>query len=253
MTKIRKTRGIDPTAGSNRTGYLTNPTVTTPNTDSLHTTTDLDRGVQRSDDVSPSQNLNFSKFPDYAALLSYLRYKGGTDDSALIQLLSRIGFPSDMSAAQQADWDKQLLDQILSQLSEEDARKYNLGVLQEQRLYDSPTNQLARLMGAGISRDAAIQLLSASGSGGSSVAAGSAAAQAAGIPASQSELNDIQGKTAIAGAVFQGIGTLSSLMSLGFSAPAALAPMLGLAPAPKPLVIFSPITSCVGAKEFLRA
>lgn len=181
-------------------------------TSSLHSTTELgshDRPV-----VSAN----------YGQLINWLYGKGVQADSELLQILGSMGISiENMSGDQQADWNKQLLDQMFAQLSEEDARKYNQGVLAEQRLYDSPTNQLARLMAAGISRDKAIEMLSGSGGSGGSVAAGSPAAQAAGIPASQSDLNRVQAQTAIANTVFGGISAVSGLVSLGVSIPSAVA------------------------------
>lgn len=180
-------------------------------TSSLHSTTELGSHDR------PAVSFNYGK------LINWLYGKGVQADSELLQILGSMGIGmQDMSGAQQADWNKQLLDQMLAQLSEEDARKYNQDVLAEQRLYDSPTNQLARLMAAGISRDKAIEMLSGSGGSGGSVAAGSPAAQAAGIPASQSDLNRVQAQTAIANTVFGGISTVASLVSLGFSIPQAI-------------------------------
>lgn len=60
-----------------------------------------------------------------------------------------------------------------------DAREYAWNQLQENRLYENPTNQLARLMGAGISRDAALQILSGAGASGSVGGVGSAGTGAA--------------------------------------------------------------------------
>lgn len=63
--------------------------------------------------------------------------------------------------------DQRLYDQHMT----ENQRNYDWNLKQEQRIYDDPTNQLSRLMGAGISRDAALQILSGSagnvGAGGS--------------------------------------------------------------------------------------
>ena len=169
-----------------------------------------------------ARQLDFLTSPSYAGVLQ----KFGLDGSKFMQLLAELGISTGrpMSDVQQDDWNKQLLDSMLAAASEQDARNFNIKMRDEQRVWDSPTNQLARLMGAGISRDAAIQMLSggSSGSGAGSVT-GAAAPMSSGIPASQSTLNDIQGKTAIAGVVFGGLSAVTGLASLGISIPSAIA------------------------------
>lgn len=112
--------------------------------------------------------------------------------------------------------DQRAYDKQLTQ----DDRQYNWQKLLEQRLYDSPTNQLARLMGAGISRDAALQMLNSSGgSTGSGVAASPISNPAAGAPSvpapsGSMELQTIQ--TGVAAAC-QIASTVGQLMNAGMS------------------------------------
>lgn len=144
------------------------------------------------------------------------------------QLLASLGITQTdgLTPGQRDDWNKALLDMQLKHYADVEQRGYNEQVLAEQRQYDNPLNQLARLMGAGISRDAAIQLLS--GSGGSGAGAGSALVGGAatdvptGPAASESKLNEVQAGTAIAGSVFSAISCFTGLVQLGFSAPQAL-------------------------------
>lgn len=151
------------------------------------------------------------------------RFHGNSD---IAGLLNALGFQQDAEhrEAWQEDWNKQLVETLLNYMLKQEERGYNENLRDEQRVFDSPTNQLARLMGAGISRDAALQLLGASGAAGSSagVPYSSGLAASLGIPTSQSSLNDAQRKTAIANTVFNGVNTLANLVSLGFSLPQAL-------------------------------
>lgn len=140
------------------------------------------------------------------------------------QLLAQLGIGGiDPKDAAVHDWNSELLKQILQYYLTQEQRAYDQKLWNQQNLYDSPTNQLARLMGAGISRDAAIQMLSGgAGGSGAAVPYGQTGNQASLIPASQSFANDMQAKTAIANTVFSGIGALSGLVSLGFSIPQAI-------------------------------
>lgn len=124
-----------------------------------------------------------------------------------------------MSSGQRADWNKQILDTMLKYYQDLEERQYTQGVLNEQRIYDSPTNQLARLMGAGVSRDAAIAMLSGQGNS-PTVAQGVEAVP--GTSPTESLNNEMQRKLGIANAVFSGIDCLSSLVGLGFSVPQAI-------------------------------
>lgn len=72
---------------------------------------------------------------------------------------------------------------ILQLLATSDQRLYDKEVLDEQRNYDSPVNQLARLMGSGVSRDAAIALLSGNGSNGSSLVGSGSGVSVPSVPA----------------------------------------------------------------------
>lgn len=147
-------------------------------------------------------------------------------DNGFAQLLQQLGIQTgDMNAGEIQDWNKQIMDALMQYAITQEQRGYNKSVLDEQRIYDSPMSQLARLMGAGISRDAAIQLLSGSGgsgSGGSALIGDPNALPASAIPGTQSDLNAIQKQTAIANTVFGAIsgiaGAIGSLGSFGISA-----------------------------------
>lgn len=184
----------------------------------------------------------FGNLANYKNLSDFLAAAGRSGDISMSDLLSLLSISmGDMSGAQRADWNKQLLDQQLALLTEQEKRAYNEsqlkeqrlyneGALAEQRLYDNPLNQLARLMGSGISRDAAIQMLSggsgSGGSGGSALIAdpvtGDAAALAPGVAATQSDLNRMQEQTALANTIINGAGAVCGLVSLGFSIPQSI-------------------------------
>lgn len=103
----------------------------------------------------------------------------------------------------QRDYDWQL---------QQDQRKYDWSMLQDQRLYTNPTNELARLMGAGISRDAALQLMSgsagniAAGSGGTPFSTGAVSAPSVNTPGTL----DLQRGLGIANTVLNGVTTLTN-------------------------------------------
>lgn len=149
---------------------------------------------------------------------------GSTTNDDILQLLYTLSINQNgkLSGDQRDDWNKQLLDSLLNYSLTQENRLYNEGIRDEQRLYDSPLNQLLRLTGAGISRDAAIAMLSGSGSGVGSAIASQPAVAAPGIAPSQSKLNGIQGQTAIANTVLNGINTIAGLVGVGMSIPQAL-------------------------------
>lgn len=175
-------------------------------------------GVVIGDSLKPSGS-SLNRDSDWRNILSKLG--SGSDLTRLLAELGIGGF--DPKDAQIGDWNSELLKQILQYYITQEQRQYDKSLQSDQRLYDAPTNMLARLMGAGISRDAAIQMLSGgSGGSGASVPYGITGNQAGLIPESQSFANDMQAKTAIANTVFSGIGALSGLVSLGFSIPQAI-------------------------------
>lgn len=153
------------------------------------------------------------------------------DKSYWSQLLGMLGNNADMSPYLQMllgigadnigkigtypeDVRQKLVELFLNNLVSQEQRQYDKSVVDEQRIYDSPQNQLARLMGAGISRDAALQLLNPSdqsplvGSG-SGVDAGSM------TPPSQQVMQAFNTAAGV-------LGAIGSLVSLGFSIPQAL-------------------------------
>lgn len=115
------------------------------------------------------------------------------------------------------EYQKQLLEMLLEQITRQEQRGYDESVLQEQRNFDSPTNQLARLMGAGVSRDAAIQMLSGV-SESPLVGSGSGTDVSSVDPTA----NELARKQMAMDAVFGAFGAVTSLVSLGFSVPQAI-------------------------------
>lgn len=135
----------------------------------------------RSGDVQQLFDIQGNSSGHEKAFEDFLNSKGLTNISedskqALFDLLNGYSQSGNTSAERNDMFYQFLLQQIANQ----DQRSFDLSQLSDQRLYDSPTNQLARLMGAGISRDAAIQILQ--GVQGAGVA-GSVGAAAPGVSA----------------------------------------------------------------------
>lgn len=167
-----------------------------------------------------NQNKNSGDFKtNFSGILG--RFSGNSDISQLLNALG-VNNDKDMSDSAAEDWNKQLLETLLNYNLTQENRTYNEGLRDEQRLYDSPTNLLARLMGAGISRDAAIQMLNGAGSGSGPVPYSDAVAAAQGIPASESDLNQLYSRSQIANTVFNGVSCLSGLVNMGFGAAQAV-------------------------------
>lgn len=203
--------GSSGVAGSSRTS-LPDATQTTPTTQSGTGSGPLMKG-----DL-------FKYGLSYEDFLYELSRRGGSFSDLASLGVEQGGIAPAMNDTQRAAWNKQLLDQMLAMYVEQEKRGYNESwywkTLGEQRLYDNPLNQLARLMGSGISRDAAIQMLSGSGSGsgGSSVPYGDAAALAQGETPTDSNLKAIQGATSIFGAIANVASGVGALGSFGLSA-----------------------------------
>lgn len=128
---------------------------------------------------------------------------------SLVQLLSTIG------GLDAKDYQDQLYQLLLKQYITQEQRNFDKDALSEQRSYDSPIAQLSRLMGAGISRNQAIQMLSGA-SEPSLVGSGLDAALPSQV-ASPSEKAMQVAQTAL-----DAVGVVGGLISLGFSAPAAI-------------------------------
>ena len=205
MASIRKTNGRVPADGGTRGGSVPS-TPTLADIFNGHST----RSAKNPQDLNP----NDSNFSDILGRLT-----AGSDDS-ILQLLRALGIEQNggLKIPQRDDWNKQLLDTLTNYLLTLDNRNYNESMRDEQRIYDSPTNQLARLMGAGVSRDAAIQMLS----GGSQPIQSEAASAAQGIAPSESLKNGIDSALAPIQTAFDAISAVGGLVSLGFSIPQAI-------------------------------
>ena len=205
MASIRKSNGRVPADGRTRGSSST----------SKPTLADIFNGHSIRSAINPQDlNPNDSNFSDILGRLT-----AGSDDS-IMQLLRALGIDQNggLKIPQRDDWNKQLLDTLTNYLLTLENRNYNESMRDEQRIYDSPTNQLARLMGAGVSRDAAIQMLS----GGSQPIQSDAPSAAEGIAPSQSRLNGINAALAPIQTAFDAISAVGGLVSLGFSIPQAV-------------------------------
>lgn len=137
------------------------------------------------------------------------------------QFLSSLGIQQSagLSGSQRDSWNQYLLQQMLQYYMTQENRDYNRALQLDDRLYNAPTNQLARLMGAGISRDAAIQLLSgASGGSGSGVPYSQAASPADMASANEAGLMPFKAAASVFGMIAQTAGAIGSLGTFGLGA-----------------------------------
>lgn len=139
---------------------------------------------------------------------------GDGSNEAFLQLLQMMQNNPAVAGTYDDDISKQLYEMMLKLWTTNEQRTYDQSALQEQRNYDSPTNQLARLMGAGISRDAAIQMLQG-GQDPALVGSGSESA----LPEHHSPLEQSLG---LANTALSAVSAFTGLVSLGFSVPQAL-------------------------------
>lgn len=172
----------------------------------------------RGGEYSSPPQLN-DKESTYSELL-----QSSAGDDAFARLLASLGIEQTkvLTGSQRDDYNKQLLDTIINHLITQENRNYNEQLLRDQRSYDSPMSQLLRLMATGMSRDAALQALSGGSGSGGNTPYSDPSQMGSGIAPSQSRLNQVQAVTAIANTVFNGVNTLSGLVSLGFSVPQAI-------------------------------
>lgn len=136
----------------------------------------------------------------------------GMDTGGIDKLLSLL---SNISGLDAKDYQDQLYQMLLKQYLTAEQRNFDKSVLNEQRQYDLPINQLNRLVAAGIGRNAAIGMLSPTGDAG--LIGSGVDAQLPTQVASPSEKAMQVAQTAL-----DAIGVVGSLISLGFSAPAAI-------------------------------
>lgn len=112
-----------------------------------------------------------------------------------------------------------LFSYLLQLISTNDQRSFDLKQLQDQRNYDSPLSQLARLTGAGIGRDQAIQILQGgNGAGVAGSGAGVTAPGTSGVSGSmqqQAIANGIAGYQAL-------VGSFAQLLQTGVSIDTAI-------------------------------
>lgn len=183
MCAKRKLRNpIDPSGsvrsgGSGRTGTSVRGTNSDP-------TTSFDPNNPQPD--MWKHNPYFGFLGGYTAGGDLSDFAGGSSDLDHIRNLFQSLLNGNTNAAQllaallqgsnRADWSDEsytmIMQYLFSLMSTSDQRAYDWTMLQDSRQYNNPTNELARLMGAGISRDAALQILS--GSAGNAGGVGSA-------------------------------------------------------------------------------
>lgn len=149
------------------------------------------------------------KFDDTAlqAILGYLSYNEDDDDF-------KHGAQQDL-----LKWMQTLNQRQYEQAQTAEQRAYNEQVLNEQRMYDSPTALLQRLMATGMSREAALQMISQSGLGGSGSGSALIGDAAMAQPSYAAEYNQPGGTTLrnYIGAGTDIVNTLVNLFSMGIN------------------------------------
>ena len=135
-------------------------------------------------------------------------------ENQLMTLLTQL---NDLGGQISPEMQKQIYEMLLTLYQAREQRAYDENALKEQRLYDSPMSQMLRLMSTGMSRDAALQAL-AGGSDPALVGSGADAQAPQAYGPTDIRAQQLQ----VAQAVFNGISTLSGLVSMGFSIPQSI-------------------------------
>lgn len=133
-------------------------------------------------------------------------------------ILAAIGSSDMYNYASDDDAGKQQTIDFLNRLQTLDQRQYDAKLTKEARQYDSPQSQLARLMSTGLSRDAALSIIS----GGTGVTVQNNAQPVptdASMFPSLSNLNKVQSVTSSIGAACQIVNTALGAASFGISLP----------------------------------
>lgn len=155
----------------------------------------------------------------FAEILAKFKELYGSNDMAW--LINGFGFSplyELLNGSAGKDWNKQLLETLLQQYLTEENRAYNESRTAEQRIFDDPLNQLARLTGAGVGRDAAIAMLQ----GGQQPVTSDSSTVAPGLAPSESRANAIGAATSVVNTLFGAMSTVGSLASFGLSIPQAI-------------------------------
>lgn len=205
QTTGTRTTGTRTTHGGTATGTTSYPGIT-PTT----IVDDFNNYTDNPHDFTRDENGNFTETAAWADLLNALQ-GGANGQDAIAQLL--------LTMSQNGNFTPEIRDQIrtflLQMISNQDQRQFDISQLQDSRLYNSPTNELARMMGAGISRDAAIQMLSGS-AGNIGGVAGSMGAAAPNVPQTSGTM-DLQQKQFAVGTAQSAVAMLGQLIDSGLS------------------------------------
>lgn len=162
-----------------------------------------------------------------AATKGQLWSYGGRDNNSLLAMIYALlqawnGNDTEFGIDQQNKY----IDMLLNQQEKKEDQQYSEDWRDNDRAYNSPQAQLARLMATGMSRDAALQLLGSSGAGSGS---GSAAPVTSTLPSglgssaidyANMKIND---RNSWANIVLQSFSTAANLVSAGFGINSAFA------------------------------
>lgn len=156
------------------------------------------------------------------SLLGSLSQSGNLGENYSSLLLQLASIYQDPTTPVDPNLVASIFTSLLGYAHTQDQRQYDWAMLQDSRLYNNPTNELARLMGAGISRDAALQILSGGSAGSAGVGAGTAApvaspvagAGAAALNGSNAHANQMNN---IYGGINTAVSALATLTQTGIS------------------------------------
>lgn len=157
-----------------------------------------------------------SNMYDYILALLKNSNKGGSLSQGYADVLGQI--LKDYQAGDQAinpDWMISLFQNLLSYQTTQEQREYDYRMLNESRQYNNPQNELARYMGAGISRDAALQMMSGSAGNIGSGSGASAAIQSPVAGAGAAALNSSNAHNNLINQVYNGIQLVANLFGQG--------------------------------------
>lgn len=141
---------------------------------------------------------------------------GGSLSQGYADILSQLTKQSEAGKPINPDMVISLLMNLLSYNTTQEQRDYDYRMLNESRQYNNPQNELARLMGAGISRDAALQLMSGSaGNLGSGSGAGATQMMSPVAGAGAAALNSSNAHNNLVNQVYNGIQLVANLFGQG--------------------------------------
>lgn len=193
-----------------------------------YTATDSGIGITGNPNTSGLAGFSFSEILSMAfgaygsnGFDSILGNIGNVSSDVLAQFFSALGIHErkGFSESEAKDWNQYLLKLLIQRFTENENRAYNQYLRDEQRQYDMPSNVLNRLLSTGMSRDAALGLLSGTGAEPIQNTLGSMPDT---LSPSEGQANGTAAVSNVASVAYGAVSLLGSLVSCGMSVPAAV-------------------------------